>query len=122
MTDQRKILGAEGERAAESLLRRQGYRVLARNYRCPLGEIDLVALDGKTVVFVEVKTRTDESFGDPLEALSARKQRQITRVAEHYLTAHRLADREARFDVVGVRWEDGQLACDLVKDAFDAPR
>jgi putative endonuclease len=122
MTHRRKRLGAEGERAAEGLLRREGYRVLARNYRCPLGEIDLVALDGRTVVFVEVKTRTDESFGDPLEAVGARKQRQIARVAEYYLSAHRLAEREARFDVVGVRFENGQLACELVKDAFEAPR
>jgi putative endonuclease len=120
MTLRRKRLGAEGERAAESLLRREGYRVLARNYRCPLGEIDLVALDGETVVFVEVKTRTDESFGDPLEAVGARKQRQVARVAEYYLGEHRLAEREARFDVVGVRWEEGKLVCELVRDAFDA--
>lgn len=119
MGDDRKALGADGERAAEKYLRRQRYTILERNYRCPLGEIDLVALDGKTVVFVEVKTRTGEGHGGPLEAVDTRKQRQIGRVAQTYLLHHRLQDRDARFDVVGV-WHDGaRIVCELVRNAFE---
>jgi putative endonuclease len=121
MTDERKILGAEGERAAEKYLRRQRYTILERNYRSPLGEIDLIALDGKTVVFIEVKTRTGEAHGSPLEAVDARKQRQISRVAQSFLLRHRLQEREARFDVVGV-WREGErIVCELVRNAFDLP-
>ena len=119
MPDDRQILGAAGERAAEKFLRRQRYTIVERNYRCPSGEVDLIALDHSTVVFVEVKTRTQPGFGSPLEAVDPRKQRQIRRAAQHYLVEKRLHDRDARFDVVGVWWEDGRARCELVKNAFD---
>ena len=119
MPDDRQILGAEGERAAEKFLRRQCYTIVERNYRCPSGEVDLIALDRSTVVFVEVKTRTQPGFGSPLEAVDPRKQRQVQRAAQHYLSEKRLHDRDARFDVVGVWWENGQVRCELVKNAFD---
>lgn len=119
MPDERKLIGAEGERAAEKYLRRQRYAILARNYRCPTGEVDLVALDGSTVVFVEVKTRTQPGFGSPLEAVDPRKQRQVQRAAQYYLTENRLHDRNARFDVVGVWWENGRMQCELIKNAFE---
>jgi len=120
MPGERQVLGAEGERAAEKLLRRQRYAIVQRNYRCPVGEIDLIALDGTVVVFVEVKTRTQPGFGTPLEAVDRRKQQQILRAARYYLSEHRLHDRDARFDVVGVWWENGRVRCELVKNAFDA--
>ena len=120
MPDERQLLGAEGERAAEKFLRRQRYTIVARNYRCSSGEVDLVALDRSTVVFVEVKTRRQAGFGSPLEAVDPRKQRQIQRAAQHYLTENRLHDRDARFDVVGVWWENGEVRCELVKNAFEA--
>ena len=119
MPDERQLLGAEGERAAEKFLRRQRYTIVERNYRCASGEVDLIALDHATVVFVEVKTRTQPGFGSPFEAVDARKQRQIQRAAQHYLTKNRLHDRDARFDVVGVWWEDGQPRCELIKNAFE---
>ncbi len=119
MTDPRRVLGAEGEKAAEEFLRRQRYVILARNYRWRRGEVDLVALDGRTVVFVEVKTRRGEVYGTPFEAVDERKQRQIVGAARHFVAEHRLHDRLARFDVVGVWWEDGRVACELVKNAFD---
>ena len=119
--DGRKVLGADGERAAEEILRRQRYRIVERNYRCPVGEVDLIALDGKTVVFIEVKTRRGAGFGSPLEAVDDRKQRQVSRAAQYFLSVHRLHDRAARFDVVGVRWEDGRPMCELVRNAFDLP-
>ena len=120
MPDQRQILGAEGEKQAERFLRRRRYAILARNYRCRVGEVDLVALDGRTVVFVEVKTRTGAGFGTPLEAVNARKRRRLIGAAQHYLTRHRLHHRNARFDVVGVWWEGERIFCEVVKNAFDA--
>lgn len=120
MPDERQLLGTEGEHAAEKFLRRQRYTIIERNYRCALGEVDLIALDRSTIVFVEVKTRTQPGFGSPLEAVDARKQRQIQRAAQHYLTKKRLHDRNARFDVVGVWWENDRPRCELIKNAFEA--
>jgi len=120
MPDDRQVLGAEGERAAEKFLRRNGYTIVQRNYRCALGEVDLIALDRRTIVFIEVKTRTQPGFGSPLEAVDRRKQRQVLRAAQHYLSEHRLHDRDARFDVVGVWWDNGRVQCELVKNAFEA--
>ena len=119
MPDERQILGAEGERSAEKFLRRQRYTIVERNYRCASGEVDLIALDRSTIVFVEVKTRTQVAFGSPLEAVGLRKQRQIQRAAQYYLTKNRLHDRNARFDVVGVWWDNGAPRCELVKNAFE---
>jgi putative endonuclease len=119
MPDERQLLGTEGERTAEKFLRQQRYTIVARNYRCAAGEIDLIALDHSTIVFVEVKTRTQPGFGSPLEAVDPRKQRQIQRAAQHYLAKNRLHDRNARFDVVGVWWEAGQPHCELVRNAFE---
>ncbi len=118
MTDARRTLGEEGERAAERFLRQQRYTILARNYRCPGGEVDLIGLDATTVVFVEVKTRTQADFGTPFEAVDRRKQHQIQRAAQFYLAENRLHDRDARFDVVGVRWENGAARCELIRNAF----
>ena len=119
MAHERQLLGADGERAAERFLRRQRYTIVQRNYRCRAGEVDLVALDGSTVVFVEVKTRTQPGFGSPLEAVDSRKQRQIQRVAQYYLSQNRLQERDARFDVVGVWWDGEEVRCELVKNAFE---
>ena len=97
-------LGQRGEKAAARYLRRQGYRVLARNIRSKLGELDLVVLDGQTIVFVEVKTRANHEAGLPAEAIDSDKQRRLTRLALHYLQRHRLLEQSARFDVVAVTW------------------
>ena len=119
MSYDRRGLGDEGERAAEKYLRRHRYKILERNYRCPLGEVDLIALDGETVVFVEVKTRRGEGHGTPLEAVDLRKQRKIARVAQSFLVRHRLQDRAARFDVVGVWRDESGIVCELVRNAFE---
>lgn len=112
-------LGAEGERLAERFLRRRGYRILARNYRCSRGEIDLIARDGATIVFVEVKGKSSEEFGSPLEAVTARKRKRLALVANYYLTAFKLHHLQTRFDVVGIRWVmGGEPSIALVRDAF----
>ncbi len=113
-------LGAVGERAAERFLVRARYVILARNYRCRQGEVDLIALDGCTVVFVEVKARRGPGWGTPIEAVTPFKQRRLVRVAEHFLARHRLAGRAVRFDIVGVRFAAGAAVCELVRGAFSA--
>jgi putative endonuclease len=106
--------GRASEERAVRALRARGYRILERNYRCKLGEIDIVARDGETLVFVEVRSRADGARGSALETVSSAKQRRIARVAEHYLAARRPPFRECRFDVVGIT--SGQL--EIVEDAF----
>jgi putative endonuclease len=120
MADPRHVLGAAGEHAAEALLAREGFVILTRNYRWPGGEADLVALDGLTVVFIEVKTRCSDEHGTPFEAVTRSKRRRVSRTAQHYMLRHHLTDRAARFDVVGVWVEDGCMRCELIRDAFEA--
>ncbi len=99
-----RSLGRRGERAAERFLRRLGYRIVGRRERGRLGELDLVAVDGRTVVFVEVKTRRSHDAGHPAEAVGPEKQRRLTRLALAYLKRHDLLDTSARFDVLAVTW------------------
>lgn len=121
MPHERQLLGTRGERAAEAFLRRQRYVILARNYRCRFGEVDLIALDRGMLVFVEVKARQRGALVSPFDVVDQRKQRQIARAAQHYVQRHRLENRLARFDVVGV-WHDGDaLSCEHIKDAFALP-
>ena len=99
--DPRKLLGQEGESAAEQYLRRKGYRIVARNLRSPVGELDLVAEDGQVLVFVEVKARRTDAFGGAIHAVHQRKQEKLIQLAAQYLARHHLKkDRLCRFDVV----------------------
>jgi putative endonuclease len=113
-----RVTGQAGELLAAQFLRRQRFTILEYNYRCPHGEIDLVALDHGTLVFVEVKARRQDSHGSPFEAVDRTKQRRIQRAALHYLHRHRLTERAVRFDVVGVWWRDDEAQCELLRDAF----
>ena len=117
-----KPLGRRGEDAAARYLKRQGYRIIARGVRSRLGELDIVAVDGRTVVFVEVKTRTTTEAGQPTEAIDAEKQRRMTRAALAYLKAHGLLEHRARFDVVSVLWPSKarRPEIELYRDAFPA--
>ena len=120
--DPRQIRGRHGEQVAEEFLRAQGYTILARNYRVSFGEIDLIVMDRRALVFVEVRTHGGDRFGDPLESVNVRKQRQIAKAASHYLTKNGLTEREARFDVVGIRWDGDQARITHIKNAFELPR
>ncbi len=114
-------LGARGEKLAAERLQAEGYEILARNYRCDYGELDIIALDGHVLVFVEVKTRESEEAGSPLEAVTPRKQRQIARAALYFAVETRRDEMEMRFDVVGVEFaEDGEPRLEIVQDAFVA--
>jgi putative endonuclease len=112
-------LGDRGERAAARLLRRSGMRIITRNYRTPQGEVDLIAREGTTVVFVEVKSRRS---GRPAEAVTAEKERRLTLAALHFLRRHGLLDQPTRFDVITVVWPDDRRAPDVehYRDAFPA--
>lgn len=119
MQGHKQILGQEGERIAESYLRKKGYRVVERNYRCPVGELDLILLDRRVVVFVEVKTRSDDRFGAPLESVGPRKQQKMIKTALFFLSRHRLHNRDARFDVVGISYQGGEPMVEHVENAFE---
>ena len=97
-------LGAAGELAAERFLLRQGMIIIARGHQDKFGEIDLIAVDGETIVFVEVKTRSSDIAGHPAEAVDLKKQQRLTRAALTYLKWHRLDNVAARFDVIAVHW------------------
>jgi len=115
----RKLLGDRGERAASTLLKRQGHRILARNYRCPAGEIDLITLDGTTLVFVEVKTRSSDAFADPEQAVGHRKQKRIIRAAECYRQVKGAQAYPCRFDVVSIVMQpNGRPKPRHIRDAF----
>jgi putative endonuclease len=117
--EDRAGLGPTGEQYAERYLRKKRYRIVTRNYVCPLGEIDLVALDRKTIVFVEVKTRTGREHADPQDAVNAPKRQHITRVAEHFLRRTHAEDRQSRFDVVAITvTPDKQWHVEHLMDAF----
>ncbi|MBI2351933.1 MAG: YraN family protein [Deltaproteobacteria bacterium] len=119
MEGQKQILGKEGERIAEIYLRKKGYRIVERNYRCPVGELDLILLDRRVVVFVEVKTRSDDRFGAPLESVGPRKQQKMIKTALFFLSRHRLHNRDARFDVVGISYQGGEPMVEHVENAFE---
>jgi len=111
-------LGRRGERAAERYLRRVGYRIVARNFRAAGAEIDLVAIDGETLVFVEVKTRSSRAAGAPEEAVDERKQKQMRRAAEAFARRYRADEIEMRFDIIAVDASGKRLEIELLRNAF----
>ncbi len=115
----KQVLGKEGERIAEQYLKRKGYKVVERNYRCAAGEVDLIVLDRRVIVFVEVKTRTGHGFGTPLEAVQPRKQRKMMQAAQFFLSQKKLHQRDARFDVVGISWPAREPVIEHVENAFE---
>ncbi len=114
-------LGHDGEAFAIEFLKAQGYEVLEQNYRTRYGEIDLIARDGKTTVFIEVKTRQEDGW-DPFEAVDRRKQHKMTRGAQAYLIEKfDTVDVVARFDVLAIyRGPQGQMEGELLRDAFSS--
>jgi len=120
MTLARQILGKLGEDLAAAELERRGYVITARRYRTRCGEIDIVAEQDDVLVFVEVKTRENAEFGTAAEAVTWRKQRKLTRMANDYLTRERVVDRPCRFDVVTVMLDQPEPAIEVYENAFDA--
>jgi putative endonuclease len=118
----RRWFGTRSERAAARYLRRQGYRILLRNHSGPLGEIDLIALDGRCIVFVEVRSTGGEDITRPAESVDRVKQGRLTDLALDFLRRHRLLDHQARFDVLALSWPAGQREPTIVhhRHAFEA--
>jgi putative endonuclease len=104
----RRWFGTRSERAAARYLRRAGFRVVARNVVTGYGEIDLVALEGRTVVFVEVRSTEDEDTSRPAESVDGRKQERLTEAALDFLRRRRLLEYPARFDVLILSWPPGR--------------
>ena len=111
-------LGRRGELAAEKHLRRNGYRIVARNFRAAGAEIDLVAMDGAVLVFVEVKTRRSRAAGAPEEAVDERKQTRMRRAAESFARRYRADDTEMRFDIIAINASSERLEIELLRNAF----
>ena len=118
MTDGRQSLGKMGEDLACRELCRRGYVVLARRYRTRLGEIDIVARDGDTIVFVEVKARKGGAFGGAGAAITAWKQRRVARIAADFLARRGCVDVPCRFDVVAIDFDAGRPRIEVFQDAF----
>lgn len=114
-----RLLGDRGERAAARFLRRRRFRILVRGYRTSQGEIDLVARDGATLVFIEVKSRRR---GTPAEAVTLDKQRKLTLAALHFLKRYGLLEQRCRFDVVAIVWPEDRRRPEIehIRDAFEA--
>ncbi|MFZ7132082.1 MAG: YraN family protein [Eubacteriales bacterium] len=113
------IVGKNGEAAAGFYLKKNKYRIRHTNYRCKIGEIDIVAQQRDNIIFVEVKTRKDNTFGYPSEAVTYYKQRKISKVALWYLQEYELFDYNVRFDVVEV-WDEGDTtAVHHIINAFE---
>ena len=119
MSRQNLYLGKFGEESAIDLLKNNGYRILARNYKTKLGEIDIIARDKDTVCFIEVKTRHSDRFGLPQEAISRSKQRHIAKVALMFLKENNLLSKRARFDVISIMHSEDTSKLDLIKNAFE---
>jgi len=124
MTFKKKRLGARGEEIAARYLKKRGYRIVDRNYRNRIGEIDIIAEQGGSLVFVEVRTRSDIVFGSPFESVTVQKQQQLSKVALEYINQKGCHDRAARFDVVGVKLQAGadnagEATVELLQNAFD---
>ena len=119
MTQERLSLGKKGEELAIGWLKAGKYKILERNFKCRLGEIDIIARDGNTLVFIEVKTRATRDFGGPAAAVDDRKQRQLSKVALVYLNQKKLFNIPARFDVVAVELLPSSPRIEVIQNAFE---
>lgn len=118
----RDLLGRRGEAEAANYLRSRGYRIVGRRERVLRGDIDIVALDDRCVVFVEVRSKTDTRHGHPAETVGPAKQRRIAELATAYIRRHRLEDCQVRIDVVTVLFSDtGPPVVEHYQNAFESP-
>ena len=117
---QRIDMGIAGEDLACEALQKRGYEIIARRYRVQTGEIDIIAHDGATLVFVEVKAKASHEFGSAAEAVTPGKQRKLVRLAHEYVARHGIRDRPCRFDVVAIHFDTGTPEIEILQNAFDA--
>lgn len=112
-------IGREGEALAVKYLKKNGYRIIERNYRCQLGEIDIVAVDRKTLCFIEVKTRSTDDYDRPEVAVGKQKQHKLSKVALWFLREKRLENVRARFDVLAIRMRGKLNEVQHFQNAFE---
>jgi len=119
MKSDNKKTGKIGEDIAIDFLKKKGYKIIERNYRCVFGEVDIVARDRNDIVFVEVKSRRSEYFGDPTDAVDFNKQKKISKIALNYMNEKRLDNHDARFDVIAIKLSPNGNTVKLIENAFD---
>ena len=119
MLNQKQQFGKESESLAVKYLKKKGYKILEENFRTNLGEIDIIAKDKDTVVFVEVKARKTDLFGAPTLSVTHSKQKKISMVALSYLKKKKMMDTRARFDVVSITYEEQKPKIEIIVNAFD---
>lgn len=119
MQNQKQQHGEKGESLAVEQLTKKGYKILERNYRTKMGEIDIIAKDGDVIVFIEVKARQTASYGNPKYAVTWTKQKKIIRTAQLYLKLTNQLDKRARFDVVAIHRKEGRQFIEIIQNAFD---
>ena len=117
--DDQNHTGKTGEALAVKCLKKNGYKIIERNYRCQLGEIDIIARDGRVLAFVEVKARRTDAFGGPKWAVTPQKQRKVSMVALQYLKETEQMEQPARFDVVAIRLLSDDPDIEIIKNAFE---
>jgi putative endonuclease len=115
---QKQILGKYGENVAANFLQDRGYAILERNWRCEIGEIDLIAKHKEFVVFVEVKTRSGHGFGHPFEAITKQKVSRMRQLAAKWVSSHNLPDLSLRLDAISVLVLDGKVAIEHLKQVY----
>jgi len=119
LTKKRLQFGRDGESAAVAFLKKKGYRILEKNFRAKVGEIDIIAEQGGVIVFIEVKARASHEFGHPFMALTPAKQRKIIQTAQTFLARKRISDKPTRFDVVALTLDGpDSWKIELLENAF----
>ena len=116
--NKKKILGNAGEEYAERMLREKGYRIIEMNYRCKIGEIDIIAMDKDVLVFIEVKTRRGLFYGAPAESITKKKVERLKKLAQYFLQTKRIKNTDCRFDVVAINATASGFEAELIKNAF----
>lgn len=120
MKDSSKIkTGKEGEIIAAAFLKKNGYRIIGKNFRCAIGEIDIIAQEKDELVFIEVKTRTSRELGFPEQAVGIKKQKKMSQLALWYLQKKNIKDTASRFDVLAITILPAGNEIKLIKNAFD---
>lgn len=114
----KRELGKSGEDRAVNFLRQKGFSIIRTNYRTPDGEIDIIAQDGDTIVFIEVKSRRSLSYGDPETAVDSIKKNQIKKIAKQFISHYQLFDRDCRFDIVALYYEGQAVQIKYIPNAF----
>lgn len=119
ISNKKDLLGSRSEDLAVKFLEQYGYKIIQRNFRCKSGEIDIIAKDKGTLVFIEVKSRSSIRKSHPYEAINTVKQKRISRAAVEFAKDNRILDKKSRFDVISVIYSGGMPRLELLKNAFD---